>query len=880
MSDHARSAFFQVDTDGLAAIHRAHGRVFEGRDAFFQSAVEQSARFFDDMGVKATYMVIAEDLEDKEKQAALRGLVDAGHEMACHGFRHRYLDRSSTEIKREEIFDAKARIEDALGVQVRGFRAPGFSVDWESIELLGEAGYDYDSSVFPTFAMRERLGIQRLYPDPFEILPERGLMEFPLPVSWPGMPAFHPAYAFYLRRPYFRWALGRAQAQADHLTLLFHFTDFAEKQEDLGDLRLQVFTNNFFSADQKRAFLGKLVSDVRETYEIETIESFLDAEKHLSPRLRPRTILGISTTHETGAAVVRDGRILSAINEERLSRKKLDNRYPPEDSVREALRIAGIEGSEVDAIAIAGLDWRNLLPQSWKSLSDDVRDYHGLNDYFPHFVRLLYRVFYFFRSLGYDAAVDSFEREFGKRPRVFYVEHHSAHAASAFRTGEVDEATIVTADGVGDDICITVSKGSGRTIRNAKRFFYPNSFGQFYTACTQILGFKAGRHEGKITGLAGYGSHNAELLEKVESTFFERDGFRLGKRFYAEGFPRPRKGMLSEIRSGKPVLYAIEYRNYKKPLADLLEGYSREDVAWAFQHLLEREMVRIIPEVAGHSRNLALAGGVFANVKLNMAISQKLEPENLYVFPAMGDGGLCAGAALEVCAASPHPMPNAYLGTAFDAAEIDAVLAAHPELEIHEPEDLPDFVAEQLADEKIVARADGGMEYGPRALGNRSILYHCGEKSVNDWLNQQLDRTEFMPFAPMCIYEDADEYFILRPGEKRACEFMTLVVDCTDKMKDACPAAVHVDGTARPQLVRKDQNPGMYAILEAYKARTGISCTINTSFNMHEEPIVRTPEDAINAFQRSHLDWLVMGPYVVRVRDAVPVPRPSAKDSA
>ena len=868
MSDLERNVFFQVDTDGLAAIHRAHGRVFEGRDAFFLSAVEESIAFFEDVGAKATYMVIAEDLEDKEKRRALQRLVDAGHEIACHGYRHRYLDRISSESKREEIVDAKARIEDALGTRVRGFRAPGFSIDWESIELLGESGYDYDSSVFPTFAMRERLGVQRLFPDPFEILPERGLMEFPLPVSWPGAPAFHPAYAFYLRRPYFRWALRKAKAQADHLTLLFHFTDFAERQEDLDGLRLAIFTNNFFSAAQKRRFLERLVADVRETHEPCTIEAFLDAGKHLSRRLRPRTILGISTTHETGAAVIRDGRILSALNEERMSRKKLDNRYPPEDSIREAIRVAGIDGSEIDAIAIAGLDWKNLLPQSWKSLVDDVRDYQSLNDYFPHFVRLLYRLFYFFRSTGYGQVADSFERAYGTRPRVFFVEHHTAHAASAFRTGEVDEATIVTADGVGDDVCITVSHGRGRTIRSVRRFFYPNSFGQFYTACTQILGFKAGRHEGKITGLAGYGRRDEELLGRVASTFSDEGGFRLGKRFYAEGFPRPRKGMLAEMKKGKPLLYAIEYRNYKAPLASLLRGYSREDVAWAFQHLLEREMVRLIPEVAGPVRNLALAGGVFANVKLNMALSQELRPETLYVFPAMGDGGLCAGAALEVAAATPSPMPNAYLGTAFDADAIASVLDGHPELEVRRPDDIATFVAEQLADRKIVARADGGMEYGPRALGNRSILYHCGEKSVNDWLNRQLDRTEFMPFAPMCLYEDADEYFVLRPGEKRACEFMTLVVDCTAKMKEKCPAAVHVDGTARPQLVREDQNPGMYAILRAYKQLTGISCTINTSFNMHEEPIVRTPEEAINAFRRSHLDWLAMGPYVVRLRDS------------
>jgi carbamoyltransferase len=172
-------------------------------------------------------------------------------------------------------------------------------------------------------------------------------------------------------------------------------------------------------------------------------------------------------------------------------------------------------------------------------------------------------------------------------------------------------------------------------------------------------------------------------------------------------------------------------------------------------------------------------------------------------------------------------------------------------------------VASALAQGKIVARFDGRMEYGPRALGNRSILYHCGDRSVNDWLNRQLRRTEFMPFAPICPWEYAEEYFELREGEKRACEFMTYVVPCTEKMRTTCPAAVHVDGTARPQLVRREINPGVYEILQAYRRETGIACLINTSFNMHEEPIVRSPEDALAAFRQSHLHYLVLGPFLV-----------------
>jgi peptidoglycan/xylan/chitin deacetylase (PgdA/CDA1 family) len=277
LSEPGRKAFFHVDTDGLAAIYRGHGKVWEGRDPFFLTAADSALLFFEEIGAKATFFVIAEDLDDADKRRSLQSIVDAGHEIACHGFHHRYLNRVDSKLKHEEIVDAKARIEDVVGRPVWGFRAPGYSIDWESIEILGDAGYDYDSTVFPNPTFRDRLGVQDLRPDPFEILPLRGLMEFPMPTSWPGFPPFHPCYAFYLRRPYFRGAMRRFARRARHLTLLFHFTDFAEPQDGVTALRLRVFTNDFFSAASKRRFLRRLVGDVRETFEVDTTEAFLDA---------------------------------------------------------------------------------------------------------------------------------------------------------------------------------------------------------------------------------------------------------------------------------------------------------------------------------------------------------------------------------------------------------------------------------------------------------------------------------------------------------------------------------------------------------------------------------------------------------------------------
>jgi carbamoyltransferase len=791
--------------------------------------------------------------------------VAAGHEIACHGLQHRYLDRSTEADKREEIFTGKAKLEDAFGKPCLGFRAPGYSIDFRSLELLREAGYLYDSSIWPNYRFRTRLGIQRLLPEPFALWPEDPFFEIPLPAWGPLWPPFHPSYAFYLRLPFFRRMLRAFSAQRNYFTLLFHLTDFAARQPRHGGTRIQIFTNNYFSGAAKLRFLDKLTHEVKSRYAVVTTEDFLRGWPDSAPDLNPRTILGIATTHETGACVVQDGVVLSAVNEERLSRRKLDNSYPPEKSIREAIRVAGIDAAEIDAVAIAGLHWRDLIPQSWDSFVRDAKDFHALNDYVPHLVRVFYRLLYFWRALHYGKVLDFLKAELGVEPKPFYVEHHEAHAASVYRTTDWDRALIATADGVGDDVSITYSIADGSLIRRIETFFYPNSFGQFYTACTQVLGFKGGRHEGKITGLSGYGTHDPGLADRVRRTFFVDDGgFRLNKKYYSEGFVRVSRANL-KVATGRGLgLIDLDYRNYKPPLRRLLSGYAREQVAYAYQAELESQMTRLTERHwSPEHRNLGLAGGIFANVKLNMALSESLVTDGLFVFPAMGDGGLCVGAALSVRGEKPRRIPHVYLGTSIEPDEALTELQTSDGVSWTRPDDMAQVAAEALAANLIVARCAGAMEYGPRALGNRSILYHCADPHVNDWLNEQLGRTEFMPFAPICLAEDAREYFHLRAGEELACAYMTLVVRCTDRMMEECPAAVHVDGTARPQLIDALRNPEMHEILVRYRELTGVSCVINTSFNMHEEPIVRSPADGIKAFLQSNLDRLVLGPYFV-----------------
>jgi carbamoyltransferase len=212
----------------------------------------------------------------------------------------------------------------------------------------------------------------------------------------------------------------------------------------------------------------------------------------------------------------------------------------------------------------------------------------------------------------------------------------------------------------------------------------------------------------------------------------------------------------------------------------------------------------------------------------------------------------------------PFTLENVYLGPDYSDTEIAEELRKE-NLQFTVSDCIEKEIAELLHKNKVVARFNGRMEYGPRALGNRSILYQAKEPEVNQWLNKQLGRTEFMPFAPATLYEDRNKCYMNVEGAEHAAEFMTITFDCTDWMKKHSPAAVHIDGTARPQLVRKEVNPSFYQIIEEYKKLSGISSVVNTSFNMHEEPIVCTPYDAIRAFKLGHLDYLAINNLLVGI---------------
>lgn len=584
----------------------------------------------------------------------------------------------------------------------------------------------------------------------------------------------------------------------------------------------------------------------------------------MNPATGRRMVLSIGNSHDNGAALFDGDRLLAAVNEERLDRVKYSWAYPPRLSIREVIRLSGVAPQAITDLVISGMDAPRLAATMAAGFWEDWTHPHGAGQWLGDTGHLPLRLLCVWRACGYRAAQDFLKKNYGVRPRLHFVPHHLCHAASAYRTAPFDDALVVTADGEGDDTALTISEGRGGKLTLLHQIRYPHSFGQFYAACTQLLGFTPNRHEGKITGLSGFGNASGELYEKIRGTIRRSGpGFELDKRFYTEGWVRgfSRRRWRETGSLGE----ALDYRNYKPTLQRLVGNARREDVAAVFQRLLEEEMFQVVEPFVRQTglKNLALSGGVFANVKLNTALFRQLGMERIYIFPHMGDGGLPIGGALEVLEAKPKSFDHVYWGPAYAEDEIRAALEAEPRVRFERSENIHQAVAERLAKRQVVARFDGAMEFGPRALGNRSILCHAGDAEVNRTLNRRLGRTEFMPFAPIVLADRARELFEGVDGAEHALKFMTLILHCTDWTKKNCPAVVHVDGTARPQCVDATINPGMTELLRRYEKLTGIPVLVNTSFNMHEEPIVCSPRDAVRAFCDSGVDVLAAGPFVV-----------------
>jgi len=586
--------------------------------------------------------------------------------------------------------------------------------------------------------------------------------------------------------------------------------------------------------------------------------------------------LGITDGISGGAAIVQDGVIVAAVNEERLARLKMAYGFP-KMSIREVMRLANVTPDDIDIVAIGSVDnylredltpWDGWFQQDKgfirNAVFSTVSVFGRLVDRVPGLESLYYKSrwpVFAARRKGIRRILD---RQFGIAAPVRFINHHLAHAASAHFTSGFENATIVTMDGGGDGDSAHIYLARGNEFKLITRVSSFNSLGNYYAYVTHICGYKAQKHEGKITGLAAHGKPIYRSL--LDSMITVRDG---------------------RIINTGGVIFRGALKAMRQRLPD---GWTKEDLSASIQTLSEHiavEFVRHHLQKQGDG-NLAIAGGIFANVRINQEVHEIPGVKNIFVHPGMTDGGLAVGAALALCikGQTPKTMPRSrdvirtvYYGASFTDDHIRAAIC-DADLPFEEPDCIEASVAKLLADGFVVARFDGPMEYGPRALGNRTILYHPADRSVNDWLNDRLQRTEFMPFAPATIIEHADKCYHGVGGGRDSARFMTITFQCTDWMKATCSGVVHIDGTARPQLVDKNDNPGFYRILKEFESITGVPSVINTSFNMHEEPIVCTPQDAIRAFKLGHLDYLAIGNCLVKSPVSIdhpihPMPRQS-----
>jgi carbamoyltransferase len=570
-------------------------------------------------------------------------------------------------------------------------------------------------------------------------------------------------------------------------------------------------------------------------------------------------ILGIQSGHESSAALFCDGKLVSAVSEERLTRIKNDGGKMPDLAIDEVLKLANMKRSDVDHLALQYTFYpeeyfirEDKLKEIERKFSRFKRKLTNKERPYMHTGNFVERLVARGKEFSDHFLSEKFLKGEGfSKAKVSFYDHHAAHALPAAYYSGFDDTAVMTMDGNGDwNINHTSCRyRNGQLTRIHTTKAEGSSAGLFYSHITRLLGFKALRHEGKIVGLAAMG--NPGVLY---------DAFKKALRLSDDGMT-----MTSDF-VGQHQAEAQRYRYLEKTII----GHSREDVSAAAQKVLEDVVVDLVRNFMReqHIDALALNGGVFANVKLNQRIAELPEVKRLFVFPPMSDTGNSIGAILlhlqetqaKLFEQHAEALPTMYLGREYTRSEILNELHKNKlQFEELNQDELINKSAQAIHDGRIVGWFQGRMEFGPRALGNRSMLARPTQNAINDWLNQRLDRSEFMPFAPSALEEHAKELFENIDKSRHTAEFMTITYDVKPEWRARIAAVVHVDGTARPQFVTKQNNPLYHKLISAYHKLSGIPLVLNTSFNVHEEPIVCAPTEAVRAFVEKRVDCLAIG---------------------
>lgn len=593
-------------------------------------------------------------------------------------------------------------------------------------------------------------------------------------------------------------------------------------------------------------------------------------------------ILGISALyHDSAAALVRDGEIIGAAQEERFTRRKHDPRFP-QHAVRYVLDEAGIEMADVDHVVFYDKPFLKFERLLETYLAFAPRGFNSFRKAMPVWLREKL----FLKDLLVKEC-RKFDADF-KADRMMFTEHHFSHAASAYYPSPFDEAVVLTLDGVGEWATTTVAIGKGRDLKIVKEIHFPHSLGLLYSAFTYYTGFRVNSGEYKVMGLAPYGDpkYTDIILDKLID--LKEDGsFKLDQKYfnYAAGLTMTNQAFADLF--GEPV---------RKPDTEDLTQFHM-DIAASIQAATETIVLRMARSLAAEYGipNLCMAGGVALNCVANGKILRDGAFKDIWIQPAAGDAGGALGAALAVWheelgnARAPttgkDAMKGSYLGPSFSNDQITRELtAAGAKFEILSDEDMIARTARALSEEKAVGWFQGRMEFGPRALGGRSILGDPRSETMQKLLNLKVKyRESFRPFAPSVLREHVGDWFE-HDGDS---PYMLIVADVQEKIRRAMtdeeqqlfgieklnvkrsdiPAITHVDYSARIQTVHDDTNPKYHALISEFNALTGCPIVVNTSFNVRGEPIVGSPTDAFRCFMGTEIELLVVGNAFMRKED-------------
>jgi carbamoyltransferase len=545
--------------------------------------------------------------------------------------------------------------------------------------------------------------------------------------------------------------------------------------------------------------------------------------------------------HDSSACLVRDGELLFAVAEERISRVKHDARFP-QNAIRACLEFAKLRAEQLDEVCFG-----------WQTAGPVYR--HDLKCYATGKMPLTYlnglsSTLHFLSMWHQQSGAKKFEEQFGPtRARMRFVDHHLAHAISAYGYSGFDDAAVVVMDGRGAWEATTIWHGHGGRLEHVLTIPFPDSVGYFYSEFTEYLGFQRNSDEWKVMGLAPYGKPGVDLSAFID---LKAAPYRVHARELVANGAAPFAHMTALLGPPRAAESEIDERH--------------KNIAYAVQDACESAMMNVVRIALEKTkcRNLCLAGGVALNSKANGKISASGMVEQFFVQPAASDDGVALGAALAPYLDDNGKLPDkamrhAYLGPSFDDETIETALRTY-KLRYTKLGDPASTAAELLSQGKIFGWFQGRMEFGPRALGSRSILADPRDPEMNAKVNNAVKFREWWrPFAPSLKKEAAGEYL----ESAMDSPFMILTAQVRPEKRGVIPSVTHVDGSARPQTVVKEINPLYWRLIDEFEKRTGVPVVMNTSFNLRGEAIVHTPTDAVRTFFSSGMDALVIGSFLV-----------------